>query len=213
MTKKIIALFIVTCLISYGLFSWLNFIVEKKPLSQEDVKTHIEKLYNAKVQSIIMESDVAITSFAARDGIYEVKVTLDNGKVSNLKLVHQLEKEAEPAPKEEPKLEPPSKEQPSKPKEQQSEKPPTQQVEKPQQSSKPQQEQPPQKQQANPVRITKQQAINIALKQQPGIVDDIDFKKTSDGGIYEVEIEHGDYETVFFIHAITGKILSVEFDD
>ncbi|WP_238600696.1 PepSY domain-containing protein [Metasolibacillus meyeri] len=62
-------------------------------------------------------------------------------------------------------------------------------------------------------RISEQQAIQIALKEQPGIVDNVKFKKTDDGGLYEIEIEHGDYETTFIIHAVTGKILSVQFDD
>jgi len=68
------------------------------------------------------------------------------------------------------------------------------------------------------VLITKERAIEIALEQLRGEVDHVSFEHTDDGGYYLVEIEQDnedsdDIEAVFQIHAITGKILSVDWDD
>lgn len=61
--------------------------------------------------------------------------------------------------------------------------------------------------------ITKKQAIKIAYGQLKGEVEYISYEKTSDGGYYLVEIEGHNEEATFQIHAISGKILSVTWDD
>ena len=62
--------------------------------------------------------------------------------------------------------------------------------------------------------LTEQQVIAIAKKQARGTVDDVDFYTTNSGGYYIVEMESDDGDDVTLqIHAITGKILSVSFDD
>lgn len=65
--------------------------------------------------------------------------------------------------------------------------------------------------------ITQAQAIKIALGQLAGEVEDVDFVKQADGGYYLVEIEQDrdddDLEAVFQIHAITGKVMSVKWED
>lgn len=61
--------------------------------------------------------------------------------------------------------------------------------------------------------LTEHQAIEIALKEIPGEIDSIDYEKTADGGIYEIEVEQGKNEITIQIHAITGKILSIQYDD
>lgn len=66
---------------------------------------------------------------------------------------------------------------------------------------------------ANPSVLTEQQAIDIALKEVPGQLDSVEFEKTTDGGYYFIEIEQGDNEIIVQIHAITGKILSIQYED
>lgn len=67
--------------------------------------------------------------------------------------------------------------------------------------------------------ISREQAIEIALGQLQGEVDYVTFEQTEDGGFYLVEIEqdddHGgdDLEAVFQIHAISGEIITVTWDD
>lgn len=61
--------------------------------------------------------------------------------------------------------------------------------------------------------ITAAKAQQIALKQLAGEVDDIEYVRTSDGGYYLIDIEAEEEDATFQIHAVTGKILSVSYDD
>lgn len=61
--------------------------------------------------------------------------------------------------------------------------------------------------------ITEQQAIQIALGQLTGEVDSVDFEETAEGGYYLVEIETQDDEATFQIHAVSGEVLSITWDD
>lgn len=65
--------------------------------------------------------------------------------------------------------------------------------------------------------ITREEAIEIALGQLYGEVEYVKFIDNEDGGYYLVEIEQDrdddDIEAVFQIHAITGKIMTIEWDD
>ena len=67
------------------------------------------------------------------------------------------------------------------------------------------------------VHISEQQAIKIALGQLNGEVDDVDFIDTKDGGYYLVEIdidvEDGPDEATYQIHAISGKVMTVTWDN
>ena len=55
--------------------------------------------------------------------------------------------------------------------------------------------------------------LSIASAQFTGEIEDIDFENTADGGYYLVEIDTAEEEVTVQIHAITGKILSVSFDE
>jgi uncharacterized membrane protein YkoI len=65
------------------------------------------------------------------------------------------------------------------------------------------------------VRLTPSEAGAIAVKEIPGeLDDDIDFEDTEDGGYYMVQVETADdREADIQIHAITGKILTISWDD
>lgn len=60
--------------------------------------------------------------------------------------------------------------------------------------------------------ISKQQAIQIALKELKGEVDSIDYEETEEGGYYLIEIETDNEEAIFQIHAVTGEVMSVGWD-
>lgn len=64
-----------------------------------------------------------------------------------------------------------------------------------------------------PSMLTEQQAIEIALQEVPGTLDDIELEEENGIKVYEVEIEVDDEtEAVVVINAYTGKILSVTLD-
>ncbi|MFA9559278.1 PepSY domain-containing protein [Evansella sp. AB-rgal1] len=63
--------------------------------------------------------------------------------------------------------------------------------------------------------ITRDRAIEIALGEVNGEVDDVDLEEQNGRLVYEIEIENKetDREATLIIDAYTGEILSVEWDD
>ena len=62
--------------------------------------------------------------------------------------------------------------------------------------------------------ISKQQAIQIALKELKGEVESVTYENTADGGYYLIEIEtKEEEEAVFQIHAVSGDVMSVTWDE
>lgn len=62
--------------------------------------------------------------------------------------------------------------------------------------------------------ISESEAVNIALSTVSGEVDDVDFETISGQPYYFVEIENAeDQEANIQIHAITGEVKSIQWDD
>ncbi|MEG0472949.1 MAG: PepSY domain-containing protein [Solibacillus sp.] len=64
--------------------------------------------------------------------------------------------------------------------------------------------------------LSEAQATAIAFKEVNGKLDSIDYEETPDGGYYIIEIELDDEEydeAILQVHAVTGKILSIQFED
>ena len=61
--------------------------------------------------------------------------------------------------------------------------------------------------------LTEQQISTIARSQFSGEVDDIEFVDTNDGGYYNVDIENEEDEATLQIHALTGEVLTITYDD
>jgi uncharacterized membrane protein YkoI len=65
-----------------------------------------------------------------------------------------------------------------------------------------------------PKTLNEQEARKIALEQIPGTIDDILLETKNEQTYYLVEIEtQDDREAIIQIHAITGKVLSITWDD
>lgn len=73
----------------------------------------------------------------------------------------------------------------------------------------------PDKQQTTPTTkvLTDEQAIAIANKELEGEVEALSYRSTSDGGYYLIEIDGDEAEAVFQIHALSGEILSITWDE
>ncbi|GEN54473.1 PepSY domain-containing protein [Halobacillus faecis] len=62
--------------------------------------------------------------------------------------------------------------------------------------------------------ITEEKAVTVALNEIEGDVDDVDFEAEGDLAFYLVEIERsGGEEATIQIHALTGDIMSITWDD
>ncbi|WP_339262336.1 PepSY domain-containing protein [Solibacillus sp. FSL W7-1472] len=60
--------------------------------------------------------------------------------------------------------------------------------------------------------LSEQQVVDIALKEVPGEVDSVEFEGNAEGGVYFVEIEQED-DVIVQVHAITGEIIVIQYDD
>ncbi|MGG4093891.1 PepSY domain-containing protein [Paenibacillus lautus] len=62
--------------------------------------------------------------------------------------------------------------------------------------------------------ITKEYAIKLSLEKVPGTVEDVEYRENKSSRYYLVEIEREDgREATIQVHAITGKIMTVTWDD
>ncbi|PQD96295.1 hypothetical protein CYL18_06795 [Pradoshia eiseniae] len=61
--------------------------------------------------------------------------------------------------------------------------------------------------------LTKEEVVKIARSQFEGSVDDVEFIATDDGGYYNVDLENQEDEATLQIHALTGEIITITYDD
>lgn len=179
------------CILIMSYFAY-NQLVTSTTLSKKDIENRIAALYSGNVQTMTKNGSQYNVTFSVEDYIYEVVVKEDYGTFEQLVLI----KEGTPTADKPPALEVP--EEPNEA--------PDEPVQKPEPEPAP----------TKPERLTEQQVIAIAKKQAVGTFEDIDFYPNANGGYYIVEIENDndDGEDVTLqIHAITGKVLSVSFDD
>ncbi len=234
---------LVLLLVIAGIFYMKSIVSHADTIPSDSIKSQLEKMYNGKVSDLLLNDDIYGATLTREGSIYLVRVDGATGKVISIilkepskELVTKQKEAAEKADKkkDEPSIgkteEVPVKPAPEEPKSQpEAPKPaPAQPKPEPKQTPKPQQQQnqynnhPNNRHenkpaQQNTVIISKQQAIKIALTQLNGEVDGVDFVQTSEGGYYlieiEIDVEDGPDEATYQIHAISGKIMSVTWDD
>ena len=167
----------------------IRHITEDTSLSEKQIASRVEALYGGVVDNTIKQDDVYFVTFSTAQATYEVTVDEANGRFSNLTLIHEHPSVVQNDTNNGETTSGPQ---------------PNSQVEpKP---STPTTEQ-------KPILLTEQQVISIASAQFTGEVEDVDFENTADGGYYLIEIDTAEEEVTVQIHAITGKILSVSFDE
>lgn len=208
---------------------YTNELVSKaETLPEETIREQLQEMYEGKVERISLKGSMYEVELSRSNGIYLAEVDAETGKVLSLfQTTEVIAKETpiasvegnddaseakvvdKPAAKpdevvSQPKTEPTPK--------------PEIQKESPASVVKEKNPDPPKKE-AKTVLISENQAIKIARAQLNGEVDDVEFVQTSNGGYYLVEIEVDDEDdergdgAVYQIHAISGKILSVTWDD
>ena len=75
----------------------------------------------------------------------------------------------------------------------------------------PPEQKPPAQEEIKP--LTKEEVVEIARSQFDGSVDDVEFIATDDGGYYNVDLENEEDEATLQIHALTGEIMTITYDD
>ena len=182
MKAKWIILCIAVILIGFFITLTVKQLSTPHELNTNELELKIKDIYNAEVQTLVKEKEHFVASFNKDGSIFEVNVNAVTGQFSDLKLIHKNENK-------------------------QSEEQTNSETSKENQATVNK----PVKNDTKPL-LSKEQAVDIALKEVPGEVDSVEFVKNAEGGIYFVEIDQEDDVTVQ-IHAITGEIIVIEYDD
>ena len=223
-------IFTIIILVAGGLFIG-NLLSKKAPLSSEEIQTRLETIYDGKVENLKLENGVYFAEITRSDALYSAEVDAVNGKVLALNQLSKVEEVKPQMLSEQEVREEIAKKYPGEIKRLSMNK----NKEQPIYNAEVIKEKTLVELQVDAVTgeiisentkdtitedvlITKEQAIKIALEQLKGDVEYVAFQQTDDGGYYIVEIEQDneeedDVEAVFRIHAITGKIISVEYDN
>lgn len=203
MIKKRGPIFLGIVVIACILIFALQQIFVKTTLSEQEIINRVESLYNGQVEDITKNAQLYNVVFSDGAQVYEVLVDEEQGTFHDLTLLAQRKPNnvATNATTDE-KLSQSNSNATS------AELPPATQGSSSNNNNS-QVEQPT----LTPIQITEQAAKDIALQQLNGEVEDVEFFASADGGYYIVEIETNDQEAAFQIHAVTGKILSVVYDD
>ena len=186
------------CLLAVLFIIAIRHITEDTSLSERQIASRVEALYGGVVDNTIKQDDVYIVTFSTEQATYEVTVDEVNGRFSHLTLIYEqptvvqddTNEGEETTPTADTAKQPDSQVKPSDPA-----KPNTPATE------------------PKPILLTEQQVLSIASAQFTGEIEDVDFENAADGGYYLVEIDTAEEEVTVQIHAITGKILSVSFDE
>jgi len=212
---------------------YTNRILSKdEPLPEQEVRTQLESMYRAQVGLLKQNGSIYEAEISRDGGIYRAEIDAVTGKV--LALIQT--KETSPLAND-------TKKGPATTKDQGASQEPTdtgqdpatqEPEEKPavgtsggsrngtsKTPTTPQQSAPAPKQAKQTVLISKPQAGKIALGQLNrgalAEVDDVEYVKATDGGYYlvEIEIDTDDDmdEVIYQIHAISGKVMSVTWDE
>ena len=187
---KIVITVCIVCLLAVLFIIAIRHITEDTSLSERQIVSRVEALYGGVVDNTIKQDEAYFVTFSTAQATYEVKVDEVNGRFSHLTLIYDQPTVVQDESNEEQHTTPApdvadSQVQPSSP---------------PTSAQK-------------PILLTEQQVLSIASAQFTGEIEDIDFENTADGGYYLVEIDTAAEEVTVQIHAITGKILSVSFDE
>ena len=223
-------LFSIIILVVVGLYIG-SLLKTEKPLSDDEIRSQLEEMYGGTVDSLSLKNGIYVAELTRSGAHYSAKVDGVTGKVLSLDQHSEMEKESPQVLSEEEIRGMIAKKYPGEVKHislNKNEDPPVYKAEVDHDHAlvtvildahsgeliSEETKEIPEKN----VIITRDKAIEIALKQLRGEVDNVSFELTDDGGYYLVEIEQDnddsdDVEAVFQIHAITGKVVSVDWDD
>jgi uncharacterized membrane protein YkoI len=223
-------IFTIIILVAGGLFIG-NLVMKKDPLSSEEIQMQLETIYDGKVQNLMLENGVYLAEIERSDAIYSAEVDAVSGKVLGLNQLSKVEEAKIQILSEKEVREEIAKKYIGEIKRLLLNK----KKEQPIYNAEVVKEKALMELQVDAITgeiisenmiettkedvlITRDHAVKIALGQLKGDVEYVAFKKTDDGGYYLVDIEQDnedtdDVEAIFQIHAITGEIISVEWDD
>jgi len=160
----------------------------EEKMTPADIQEQLERMYGGTVTQLELVQNDYVAQLEKEDGLYEVRANSNYGTVVSIVRTEEREVATVETPESEPVEQQPEEQPESTPAE-------------------------------APTRLTEAEVSEIAKQQVAGEVEDVDFEQSESGGYYLVEIEQpsqGDDdgpEATVQIHAITGEVLSVVWDD
>lgn len=175
---------VLIALLFIGFQQWGRLTTSAESISQREAEALVEDRYKGEITKIVQNDHEYIIEMIRNKISYEIKLNASNGEVLSFsKLGSRMIDQDNVEPSAENSADQETK----------------QEIEEGEQT---------------PELLTESAAKEIALKEVGGTVDDIDLESSEDLTYYLVEIETADdREAVVEIHASTGKVLSITWDD
>ena len=189
-----------------------NQIMTKTTFGEAEIKNRVESLFNGEVQSVTKRNEQYEVTFSKNDFLYEVSVDVAEGTFSQIELIKEGKLEAQKVEKEEQAQTEKKEEEVQVEAETEAEKIKEENTSLPKEEEKATEQSTNEKTEAVKP-LTKQEVIKIARLKFGGEVEEIQFVGTNDGGYYNVEMENDEDEATLQIHALTGAILTITYDD
>lgn len=227
----LIPLLLVIGIVFIGIFYMGNFFSQDEPLSREAIGDQIERMYEGTVDNIHIKKGVYIAEMTRANAVYQVEVDIVSGNILSLEQLSEVEVKEKKVLSEDKVKEIIAKDYDNEIERMTL----NDEVEIPVYEVEVVKDQALVKIVVDAITgevisavsqgatdphalISREQAVNIAFTQLKGDVEYVEFKPTEDGGFYLIEIEQNNdngknLEAVIQIHAITGDILSVVWDD
>src|SRR5690606_26226610 len=205
-------------------------LTKAETMPKQEIRTQLAEIYDGEVDGLLLDGSVYKATMSKAGAEYDVEVDAVSGKVLSLIQTKETSKpdivsgtdegnqtQVEPTPNEADNAEGEVAESKTSDNGESKTEVPKQDANKATEQSKPVKQEKPKK----TVLITEQQAVKIGMAKLPagmvGEVDDVDFVNSTDGGYYLVQIDidtDDDMDEVTYqIHAISGKVMTVTWDD
>lgn len=205
-------------------------LTKAETMPKQEIRTQLAEIYDGEVDDLLLDGSVYKATISKAGAEYDVEVDAVSGKVLSLIQTKETSKpdivlgtdegnqtQVEPTPNEADNAEGEVAESKTSDNGESKTEVPKQNANKATEQSKPVKQEKPKK----TVLITEQQAVKIGMAKLPagmvGEVDDVDFVNSTDGGYYLVQIDidtDDDMDEVTYqIHAISGKVMTVTWDD
>lgn len=188
-----------------GLVSWKIFIdpIDGDDLTEEEANDIAKERFNGEILDTKLVDDIYHMTIKLDTGEYELKIASKSGEMMDLVRTKEETPKKNLAKNDNKKSSDNNKSNESKKSDEEKAKKEAEKKEETQQEE----EEPPKN-------ITSEEAIQIALDTVYGEVDDVDLEDEDGQLYYFIEIETGDdLEAEIQIHAISGEVISIEWDD
>lgn len=188
-----------------GLVSWKLFIdpIDGDDLTEEEANDIAKERFNGEILDTKLVDDIYHMTIKLDTGEYELKIASKSGEMMDLVRTKEETPKKDLAKNDNKKSSDNNKSNESKKSDEEKAKKEAEKKEETQQEE----EEPPKN-------ITSEEAIQIALDTVYGEVDDVDLEDEDGQLYYFIEIEtEDDLEAEIQIHAISGEVISIEWDD